>query len=120
MYQLHLTFPILPMNHLNGRHHWRVKHKDSQLWDTLVRAQCCGRLPEKPLERARLTLIRHSSRYMDWDNLCATWKNPVDALVSARVLEDDAWRVIGMPEIRQVVDTKLKQGFCEMIVCANV
>lgn len=100
MYRLELRIDLLPTNQLNSRAHWSKRLKESQLWDNQIWYHTTGKRPPKPLQRAKLTLVRHSHAPSDWDNLAATWKHPVDALVTAGILADDTWKVIGMPEIR--------------------
>lgn len=42
----------------------------------------------------RITYTRYCSRYMDWDNACASFKWIGDSLVSAGFLKDDAPSII--------------------------
>lgn len=67
------------------------------MWDQLIHLKTFGKKPPQPLRRAALNLTRFGSRYMDADGLVASFKHVVDALVTAGILTDDSWEVIGMP-----------------------
>ncbi len=79
-----------------GRKHWSLKYKESVKWRRFINEQCnianiCG----LNLEKAILTLTRHSSKEPDFDNLVTGWKVVIDALVKCGVLLDDKPSVIG-------------------------
>lgn len=57
--------------------------------------------PEKPLRRAKITLIRHSWRMLDYDGLIGSMKPVVDAFVTAGILADDSWKVLGRWNVDQ-------------------
>lgn len=109
-YVLELKIDTLPSNQMNSRKSWRGNHKEGLHWDSLIHFHTIGKRPKQPLRRAKLTLVRHSARSLDWDNLAATWKHPVDALVTCGILSDDAWSVIGLPTIDQV-KAPMKAGY---------
>lgn len=64
-------------------------------WDFLIFGMVRGKLPVKPIERARITIVRHFWRTLDYDGLVGSMKPVVDALVSAGVLSDDSYQVTG-------------------------
>ncbi len=79
------------MANASGRsRHWRVGQQEALRWRQLVVAKVgfIGK-PIKPLDRARLTLIRFSSSMPDFDGLVRGFKNVVDGLVDAGVLAND-------------------------------
>lgn len=48
-----------------------------------------------PIDKSiRLTYIRYTSRFMDWDNACASFKHIGDALQSALILSNDSPDII--------------------------
>jgi len=99
-----LTFALLPkpVNAWRGLH-WRFRHTEDKRWKRLVGEAFLSpdcHLPPVPLRRAKLTLIRYSSRCPDHDGLVSSFKTVIDALVKNRVLEDDSYEHIGMPEYR--------------------
>lgn len=96
-YVLEFELPGLPRT-LNDRGHWRVRHAENQKWLKLVAFATSGKRPPVPLERARLTLTRMSSREPDFDNRVSGFKPIVDALVRCGVLVDDKMSNIGSPE----------------------
>lgn len=53
--------------------------------------------PPRPLTKAKLTLIRHSSRCPDYDGLVVSFKPVVDALKKCGIIADDSMSVIGKP-----------------------
>lgn len=53
------------------------------------------------MKRARIRLVRHAYRTLDYDGLVGSMKPVVDALVTARVLKDDSWNVLGRWDVDQ-------------------
>jgi hypothetical protein len=56
------------------------------------------RWPEKPLDRAMVTITRCSMAEPDYDNLVQGGKFLLDGLIRAGVIKDDAPSVIGRPD----------------------
>lgn len=81
-----------------GRKHWAVKAKDIQTWKMDVLVATMGLRPEKPLKRAHVRLTRFSSTCPDFDGLVSSFKCVLDALIDAKILEDDSYDHIGAPE----------------------
>lgn len=77
---------------------WIVNYAHAKKWQGLVAAATLGKRPAKPLERARLTLIRYSSAPPDFDGLVSGFKHVIDALRRLRVLQDDSMKHIGRPD----------------------
>lgn len=71
------------------------------MWDVLIFGLVRGRLPEKPLEKARIRIVRHSFRTLDYDGLVGSMKPVVDALVTCGVLQNDTWNVTGQWDVTQ-------------------
>lgn len=99
-YRLELRLPGLPT--MNQKLHWRVEARERAKWREAVSlfAISQGRPPE-PLQRARVTMTRHSgSREPDHDNLAFSFKGCLDGLqvpkrpgeVGASVIVDDSPR----------------------------
>ena len=101
MYTVQFELFGLPksINSLHG-HHWGVKQKEKTKWHELVgRALTIVGIPNAgPLKKAKLNLIRHSSGYPDPDNLVSSFKFVIDALIIHKVIIDDRYDIIGMPE----------------------
>ena len=83
------------------RAHYHKRHAQNKLWDLLVQVECIGKLPPKPLTSARIRLVRHAHRTLDFDGLVGSMKPVVDSLVSAGVLVDDSWKVTGTWDVTQ-------------------
>ena len=102
-YAITITINELPkaVNAWRGKH-WRVRYAEDQKWvRNIANILLSGRplmKPASPLKKARLTLVRYSSRCPDHDGLVSSFKTVIDALVRNGVLEDDSYQHIGMPE----------------------
>lgn len=53
--------------------------------------------PQLPLKKAKLTLTRHSSYEPDFDGLVSSFKQIIDGLVEAKILENDKRENIDVP-----------------------
>ena len=100
--KLDLTIDGLPpMNTSNSRgSHWSHS-KLKRTWGDRVVAAVLFTLkkwPEKPLERARVSITRCSTSEPDYDNLVQGGKFLLDGLIRAGVIVDDAPSVIGRPD----------------------
>lgn len=69
------------------RMHWASKKRIRDRWTTLIREQRPAKW--KPV-KGHVIVTRHSSREMDKDNLYASCKFVLDALVRAGVIADDS------------------------------
>ncbi len=79
--------------------HWTGRYKEAKKWKRLVIEQCLiNRITGIRLEKAKLTLTRHSMKEPDFDGLTSGFKHIIDGLVRAGTLEDDSRTVIGQPE----------------------
>lgn len=91
-YRIQLELMGLPRmaNPSGSSTHWRYADQERKKWQTYVAAAVLksGR-PPKPLERAKLTLVRFSSVEPDFDGLVRGMKSIVDGLVYSGVLEND-------------------------------
>lgn len=76
---------------------WRVSIGNTNTWKRKVWKACWHLAPAKPLEKAKLTLIRCSSTRPDSDGLVSGFKPCIDGLVEAKILINDSFEVIGMP-----------------------
>lgn len=110
-YQLRFTIQDLPksINSL-GRKFWAIQAKHSRDWKLLVWDAVRNSLPQSPIRSARLTLTRHSSAEMDFDNLVISFKPVIDGIVEAGVLAQDNRKVIKKQEYFWV-KSKRNQGF---------
>jgi hypothetical protein len=102
--EFHLEFEMLglplTMNALLKKKATRLKKRERTKWLRDVLYATSGKRPTEPLKKARLQLTRYSSRCPDPDGLVASFKFVVDALVQLRILSDDNYNVIGMPDYR--------------------
>lgn len=96
MYKLDLTLHSLPESLNKGLRAHRMKYQQkNKMWDLLIFGMVRQKLPAQPLTKARLTIVRHSWRQLDYDGLVGSLKPIVDALVDAGVLADDTYAVTG-------------------------
>ena len=68
------------------------------------------------LNRAEITLIRHCFRTLDYDGLVGSMKPVVDAFVSAGVLKDDSWNVLGIWNVDQKFRSKRDGVMLEVFI----
>lgn len=98
-YHLEIKIPGLPPTP-NIRMHWAQKMKDTKRWRELVTLLVGVKKPEKPLDVAKLTLTRVSTKAPDYDNLVSSFKPVIDGLISAGVLKDDKFTLQVNPTYR--------------------
>lgn len=81
-----------------ARLHWSAKMKEARKWKGLVFEKCVElRICGLHLEKAQITLTRHSAKEPDFDGVASGFKHILDGLVVAGVLDDDKPSVIGSP-----------------------
>lgn len=102
MYKLQVEIDHVPqsLNVVLAKHYWQRK-KARDFWDAEIKRVVGSQLPDKPLEYARILLVRHSNRMLDYDGLVGSFKYVVDALVDCGVLSDDSWQVTGKWDVQQ-------------------
>ncbi len=101
MYLLEFRLEGLPNLITNERCGWKVKWARATRWKQAVliavRSQANYQEPPK-LEKAMLTLTRHSSQEPDFDNMVSSFKYIIDGLVQAQVISNDRSANIGQPQ----------------------
>lgn len=85
------------INALLRQNFWIIK-KEKDLVYNHVFAKLAGKVPPKPFKKANLILTRYSSTCPDPDGLVSSFKFVVDAFVFYKVLENDRYDNIGMPQ----------------------
>lgn len=100
-YLLRFTLEGLPKTtNAGGRAHWAVKVREANTWKRAVFFVTAGKLPDAPLEKAKITLTRFSSSEPDFDGLVSSFKHVMDGLVEAGIIINDKPSVIGQPIYR--------------------
>jgi hypothetical protein len=117
IYELLLTLPWCPTS-LNKtlRTHYFKRGKANHAWNFYIAGFLHGKKPPQPLKQAHLRIVRHSHRALDFDGLVGSMKPVVDALVTAGVLADDSWKVLGAWEVDQVFRPKAQGQLLEIHV----
>lgn len=106
-YELKIELNELPQSlNVKLRKHWTKQRRESKLWDTLIYQKVFRQLPPTPLKRAKLRIVKHFWRTMDFDGFVGSLKPVVDALVTAGVIEDDSWKVLQAWDVDQVFRDK--------------
>lgn len=83
------------LNRLLGYGKW-TKHQNALKWKKRIfDALRTQPLPPVPLEHVKLTFIRRSPRFLDFDGAVGSLKPLADALVMAGILIDDNYKVTG-------------------------
>ena len=112
MYVFEFTERRLPQTiNQSGRQHWAAKVAASREWNNIVMYHVLkkGGPPNGPLPRAKLTLIRYSSREPDFDGLVSSFKVVIDALRYNGVILDDKMSNVGVPSYSWV-SVKPREG----------
>lgn len=68
------------------------------------------------MRRAKISIIRHSHRMLDFDGLVGSLKPVVDALVTAGILLDDRWSVLGAWAVDQRFRSKKDGPLLDILV----
>lgn len=108
MYKLELKINQLPRS-LNKslRTHYHQYNKLKKQWhDIMIIESRFKGLPNTPLTKAKLKIVRHNFRMLDYDGLVGSLKPVVDGLIEAKVIKDDSWGVLGQWEVNQVFRSK--------------
>lgn len=109
MYQLEIEIPTEAtdankINRGNKFAHNAVRQKIKRDIDIL----CRGKKPEFPLELFKLTIVRHGTRALDYDNLISSFKAHIDGLVNAGIIINDSWKYLKQINTNQVVSKEKK------------
>jgi len=93
LYELTLEFDMIPMSlnkvlNLNPF----VRNKYNKNWYTVVALEATGRHPPVPLQKARIRIVRHYYRFLDYDGLVGSMKPVVDGLQHAQIIVNDGWK----------------------------
>lgn len=100
-YSATVTLQGLPkMVNANFKNNWRALWIERKKWKELTARSFLPFQPSEPLKKAKVTIVRHSSRCADYDGLVSAAKSLLDGLKLARIIEDDNMNVIGRPEFK--------------------
>lgn len=117
LYRLELLVPGLPpSNNKNLRKHHLRRNDQNKLWYREIYLASRSSRPPEPLIKCRLTLIRFTSSFLDYDNLVSSFKAVVDGLTHAKVIIDDKWTVTGKWNVDQVKIPRSQKGRIEIVV----
>lgn len=119
MYRLELELTGLPkrINEWSGSS-WHSKYRESQKWlKRLMGKMLVNRQspPPRPLNKAKITLTRYSSRSPDYDGLVISFKPLIDALKNHLIISDDSMKVIGKP-VYEWVQVRPREGRIKIVV----
>lgn len=88
------------------RTHYFKSNKQNKVWDRDIKILIGNNLPKEPLKKAKIKIVRHFYRTLDYDGLVGSLKPVVDAIVDCGVLESDSWNVLGVWDVSQVFRSK--------------
>jgi hypothetical protein len=89
-------------------HAWQSSQDDRETYRSLVYTAAVAAwfaaygTRQRPMQRAMLTLRFvwcHGRRALDLDNALSAWKSGQDALVRARILENDSWIYLAVVQL---------------------
>ena len=116
-YFIEIVIPGVPKSHNRAlRSHFHARKNENHYWYELVKTMVGKKLPETPLKKARIKIVRHYYRFLDWDGCVASMKPLVDGLVRARVLKDDTYAVTGPWDVTQQFLGKKEGGHVYMLI----
>lgn len=109
-YLLELNLRFIPrrLNEVLRQHHMKRHSEISEIY-RLIHLSTVGKRPNSPLEKCSITIIRHSSRSLDWDNCVSSYKPIIDGLVKIKIIMDDTWETTGPWTVLQSFRSK-KEG----------
>jgi len=103
MYSLSLKLDTVPKSLNKALRYSRYgNNRVNKQWDFEIGILVMNQLPPKPLEKARIRIVRHYWRTLDYDGLVGSMKPVVDALVISGVLASDSWKVLHKWDVDQV------------------
>jgi Holliday junction resolvase RusA-like endonuclease len=76
---------------------WRTRYGQANMWMRLIDLAVKEK-PSTPFKKAKLTLIRASTRSPDYDGIVYSFKPVIDALKKLNIIEDDSMAHIGKPD----------------------
>lgn len=107
----------MPPNMANSRMHWRAKDRKRREYYTHATTVLLLGLgvPKRPIVKARVRVTLYVWAMMDYDNMMARLKWPLDVLVKSGWLEDDGPDHLEFAEMpTQVVDRKNQRVAIEL------
>lgn len=115
-YRLSIFLDFLPDIQLNSSHgHWASRYTKIRKVKATVGFSVFEHKPKEPLKQARLTLVRHSTRQPDFDNLVASFKPVIDALTEYQIIVNDKPENIGQPSYNWVKCARVSQGISILV-----
>ena len=98
-YQIEFMILGLPARTNNAASDWKARMMEARKWKLKVAIAVRPEMrPKIALTKARVTLMRFSSREPDYDGLVSSFKHVLDGLINIDVIQDDKMRNIGRPD----------------------
>lgn len=91
--ELELAIESTDSNKILGRN-WRAKHGIFERVKDEIFFKTRNKTPVKPLENFKITVLRFSTKTLDYDNLIASLKPYIDGIKNAGIIKDDSWKYI--------------------------
>lgn len=111
-YLLELELPFVPRRLNEVLRQFRLTRNDEfkEVYEWM-RLLTLNKRPHFPLGQCQITIIRKVSkdRFLDWDNMVASYKPVIDGLVHANILMDDTYDITGPWTVTQELRPK-KEG----------
>ena len=101
-YELEMRIPELPVSlNILLRMHWQKRNRYNNHWYKQISLASNGKKPKKELEQFKLTFIRYSNRFLDFDGCVGSLKPIVDGLIHAGIIKDDSYKMTGPWDVSQ-------------------
>ena len=104
MYSIKFFINKLPKSlNVKLRSHYFELDKENKNWSFLINLAVYGKKPDKPLNKARIKVIRYCKKYLDYDGFVGSLKPVIDSLVKAELIIDDNWNVLKDWDLDQII-----------------
>ena len=84
---------------LNGskglmRSHWSNTKKQKEIFQSIIAGHLKDNKMRKHIGEVSIEYIGYKTRFMDWDNFCASFKHIGDSLVKMGIIVDDSPKIV--------------------------
>ena len=116
MYSTLIQLDRLPKStNVKLRSHYFRNHAETKMWARIIACEV-KKKPNSPLLKAKITVVRHFYRFLDFDGLVGSMKPVIDALTSNGIISDDSWHVVGAWQVHQRFRAKKDGPLLEIMI----
>lgn len=119
--KVRIHLPLRTVSETNAREHWRVKANRARMQRGLAKNACFGNGVDGIASAAKwnrekliVTMIRIGKRYLDNDNLAASFKHVRDGIADACGVDDGSdfyeWRYEQAKDSQYAIEVRITRG----------